>query len=313
MNQQNPSSRMCLQNVVKGRLLKSIRVLVYGPEGVGKSTFGAEAPNPIFLCSEDGTAQLDVARFPAPQSWGDALEAIGVLIRDQHDYKTVVIDTLDWLEPLCWQFVCQSHGKRSIEDLGYGKGYIYALDEWRKLIGLLGDLEFKRKMNVVLLAHSQVKRQEDPDSQPFDRFRLKLHEKTADLFREWTDTVLFARHEVRVNSSGKTGKAKGQATGARFLHTEWRAAYDAKNRNSLPSQLPLDWTQFEEAMLTGEPDIAERLRKEISAILPDLSPARQEAGKKALDTVGDSPRLLARLLDKMRAEIAIATAASEGQ
>src|SRR4249920_2964956 len=117
-----PKSRMQLGNVVKGRIVKPLRILLHGPEGIGKSTFAANAPASIFLAGEDGTAELDVVRFPEPSAWSDVLDAVNELITEPHDYQTFVIDTLNWIEPKCWQRVCESHGFKNIDASGFGKG-----------------------------------------------------------------------------------------------------------------------------------------------------------------------------------------------
>ena len=294
--------RMTLTNVTRGRQPKPFRVLVYGVEGVGKTTFAAGSPEPVFLCAEEGTSHIDIARFPAPQSWADALEAIRVLTHDEHDFKTLVIDTLDWFEPLCWAHVCAMGGKANIEDFGYGKGYVMALEHWRQFLARLDVLARVRGMNVVLVAHAAIKRVDDPYTGAFDRYRMKLHERAGDLMREWVDAVLFARYEVFTVE--KKGKMRGVSSGARVLHTRWTAAYDAKNRFDLPETLPLDWEEFEAAARAGEPADAELLRREIVELLPRL-PDRAKAEKALEEWAGENPARLAQLLDKVRSKIAL--------
>ncbi|RYE75646.1 MAG: ATP-binding protein, partial [Myxococcales bacterium] len=243
--------RMTLANITRGKQDRPLRVIVYGVEGVGKSTFAAQAPQPIFLCAEDGTSHLDVARFPSPRTWTEALEAIKVLTVEDHPFKTLVIDTLDWLEPLCWQHVCQLQGKQSIEDFSYGKGYVLAMDQWRQMLGRLDNLTRTRRMHIVMVAHASIRRIDDPQSGAFDRYRMKLHEKSSDVLREWVDAILFARHEVRAIE--RNGKMRGVSSGVRLLHTTWTAAYDAKNRFDLPDTLPLAWDEFETAVRAHVP------------------------------------------------------------
>ena len=181
--------RMSLVGVVQGRVQKPIRALVWGVEGIGKSTFGSNAPSPIFLGAEDGTTELDVARFPEPTSWQDVFDAVTELTTAEHAYRTLVLDTLDWLEPLNWEHVCakgDGRGKRiaSIEDFGYGKGYAAALDEWRRLLSAIERLRNTRHMNVVLLAHGWIKPFKNPDGPDYDRHELKLHPKAGGLLKE---------------------------------------------------------------------------------------------------------------------------------
>ena len=299
------NTRMSLTNVVRGKQPKPLRVLIYGVEGVGKSTFASQAPNPIYLCAEDGTAQLDVARFPAPQSWLEVFEALGVLMKEDHEFQTLVIDTLDWLEPLCWAHVCAMNGKSNIEDFGYGKGYVAALDQWRMLVDRLDQLVRNRKMHVILVGHAAVKRVDDPHSGPFDRYRMKLHERAGDLWREWVDAVLFARHEVFTVE--KKGKSRGVSSGARVIHTQWNAAFDAKNRFDLPEQLPLAWDDFAEAVKQHLPATAEKLKKELAQWVARLDDDddRSKAEKAANDWAGNDPVRLAQLLDRVRAKVAL--------
>lgn len=301
-------SRMSIASIVRGKQKKPIRVVLYGADGVGKSTFGSNAPNSVFLCSEEGTAHLDVARFPAPKSWGDVLEILRVLADEPHDFKTLVIDTLDWLEPHCWSQVCAAGGKQNIEDFGFGKGYVMALDVWRQFLARLDNLSKTRGMNIIMLAHAQVKRVERPDHDPFDRYLLKLHEKTAALIREWADAVLFSQHEVLMQAGSKKDgiKAKGKSTGNRIVRTEWTAAYDAKNRFDLPPVLPLDWQAFEEAVNNAIPVDIEKLRAELEeaiSALPENEAARARTA--ATDWAGTDHRRLAQLLNKVRAKSAI--------
>jgi hypothetical protein len=310
MQTQKPSpqqpSRMKLAAVTRGRLERPTRVLLYGVEGVGKSTFAASAPAPIFIAAEDGTAQLDVARFPEPKTWSDVLEAVGELATSEHVFKTLVVDTLDWLEPLCWAHVCEVGKWASIEDAGYGKGYVAALDAWRVLLARLEALRTKRGMNVVFLAHSWVKPFKNPEGEDFDRYELKLHAKAGGLLKEWADCVLFTRHETFVDKDNKTKRVRGVSTGARVMHTTRTAAYDAKNRYSLPETLPLEWDAFAAAVLAATPVDAAVSKTRIDELLKSADP---ELSSKVLDAVrkadGNAAQL-ARIADHLAARINIA-------
>lgn len=316
MTQQNRSliapagagPRMSLANVSKGKIEKPLRVAVYGVPGVGKSSFGAAAPKPIFLCAEDGTSHLDVERFPQPASWQDVQDGVAALLHDPHPYKTLVIDTLDWLEPLCWQRVALDERVSDIEKIPYGKGYAAAVTLWRTLLGRLDTLVRTRRMNIVLLAHAVIKRVDDPQTGPFDRYRIPLHEKTADLIREWVDALLFARHEVRTVE--RNGKTRGMSSGNRLLHTTWTAAYDAKNRFDLPDTLPLSWEDFEAACKAHTPADPAKLRAEIEELLPRLDDDTRAKAEKYLAEHGDNAAKLAQLADRVRSKAALA--GSEG-
>lgn len=231
------------------------RVIVHGAQGVGKSTFAASAHAPIFLPFEDGLTGLEVDAFPRLTSYEEAMDALRVLAKEQHDYGTVVIDSLDWLEPLVWAKVAAAHGKASIEDIPYGKGYAEALPLWRGIFDALNWLREQRSMAVILIAHSQVKRFEAPDSEPFDRYELKLHKGASALAVEWADIVGFAHHEtaIKKDSTGFTTRARGVATGRRMLRVAETPACVAKNRYALPDLIPLSWPALMEAMAPAAP------------------------------------------------------------
>jgi hypothetical protein len=243
---------MSLANIVKGKLEKPDRILLVGVEGVGKSTFGAAAPDPVFLGAEDGTAQLDVQRMgprdeqgnAQPMRWGDIRDAVRLLTTAPHAFKTLVVDTVDWAEPLLWDHICQRDSKKNIEDYGFGKGYSAALDEWRSFLSDLERMREQRKMHVILLAHAWIKPFKNPEGEDYDRYELKLNNKAAGLLKEWSDAVLFANFETLVNEDERTKRNKGVSTGKRLLFTERRAAFDAKNRFGLPFVMPLSWAEY---------------------------------------------------------------------
>jgi hypothetical protein len=296
---------MKLGAIVKGRLVRPMRVLTYGVEGIGKSTFAANAPSPIFLAAEDGTAQLDVARFPEPKTWREVFDALDELTDTEHDFKTLVVDTLDWLEPLCWQAVCERSKWRSIEDGGYGKGYVAALDEWRVLLARLERLRERRAMHVIFLAHSWVKTFKSPDTDDFDRYELKVHAKAGGLLKEWADAVLFARYETFSHVDEKTKRAKGVSTGARVIHTQRTAAWDAKNRYDLPESIPLDWQAFVEAVERKAPADPARLMKRIEALLASADDAVTERVRTAVAKAQGNAAQLARIADHLAATVNI--------
>lgn len=226
------------------------RVVVHGDGGVGKSTFAAGAYNPIFLPFEDGLSGLEVDAFPLLRSYQESVDALAALASEQHSYGTVVVDSLDWLEPLVWDKVARDNGKKSIEDIPYGKGYAEALPMWRTFLDGLNHLREQRGMAVILIAHSQIKRFEAPDSEPFDRYEIKLHRGASAMVREWADIIGFAHHEtaIKKDSNGFTTRARGVATGRRLLRVVETPACVAKNRYSLPEVIPLSWDALLGAM-----------------------------------------------------------------
>jgi hypothetical protein len=265
---------MQLGNIVKGRIAKPVRLLMYGPVGVGKSTFAASAPSPIFIGAEDGTSELNVERFPQPQAWLEVEDAVTELLTTEHPYKTLVIDTVDWLEPMCWQHVCahsrDKNGRpfESIRDMGYGSGYAAALDLWRILLARLEELRDKKGMSIVLLAHTQISTFKNPEGENFDRHALKLNKRTAGLVREWPDAVFFAYYETFTHT--KEGETKAISSGARMLATQYTAAFDAKNRYDLPERIPLDWQSFADAIAQRPAAIQSELEAELAKSSDDI-------------------------------------------
>tara|TARA_R110002074_G_scaffold16253_2_gene54532 strand:+ start:1962 stop:3017 length:1056 start_codon:yes stop_codon:yes gene_type:complete len=226
-------------NITRGTKKKAQRIVIYATEGVGKTTFTAQLPNPIFIDTEDGTDHLDVARLDKPTSWIMLMGHVQALIVDNHGFNTLVIDTADWAEKLCVQHICDIGMKQSIEDFGYGQGYTKLAEEFARLLDLLSTLR-DRGMNICLTAHSIVKRHDEPSGMDsYDRYELKLGKKTSPLLKEWSDAVLFADYKtIIVESDG--GKKKGIGGTKRVLHTIRTAAFDAKNRWGLPVELPFD-------------------------------------------------------------------------
>ena len=293
---------MTLGGVVKGRIAKPIRTLLYGVEGIGKSTFAAAAPSAIFIGAEDGTTELDVARFPQPEQWSDVIDAIQQLTVETHDYKTLVIDTLDWIEPFCWDAVCKRAGVATIEDFGYGKGYNAALEEWRSFLARLERLRQAKTMNFVMLAHSWIKQFKNPEGDDYDRYEMKLHGKTAGLLKEWCDVVLFANYET-FTSRGKNERAKAIDNGARVIHSQRRAAWDAKNRYDLPESMPLDWSTFFEAVSAHRPGAPAFYRTRINEDLAYVSEKVADKVRRSVAVAADDAAELARIADKLTAMI----------
>ena len=243
-----PQKRMSLGAITSGVVTAPVKTTIYGPEGVGKTKFASGAPAPIYIPIEEGTNTFDVKRFPAPETFSDVLEAIVELGKGEHSYRTVVLDTLDALEPLIWRHVCDAGKKDSIEDFGYGRGYTAALDQWRTLLAYLERLRKAKSMNVVLIAHAQIKKFQNPESADFDRWELKLAGKGASgLVKEWSDNLLFATYEV-VAATDKSDRTRGVSTGQRIARTVHSGAFDAKYRYSLPDPMPLEWSAYRDAM-----------------------------------------------------------------
>lgn len=226
--------------ITKGKIARPVRALMCGVEGVGKSTFASKFPNPLFIDCEDGTRHLDVARTPRPTSWSMLKAIVEDLTKDAKGFKTLVIDTADWADRLAVADVCSRVEKiKSIEDYGYGKGYVMLAEEWGRLLDLLSNLQDKQNMNVLFLCHSTLKHVELPDEiGSFDRYEPKLEKKSSSLIREWADLMLFANFKVMVvEQDNKKRKAQG---GSRVMYAQHHPCWDAKNRYDLPEEMPLD-------------------------------------------------------------------------
>lgn len=296
-------SRMSLGSITRGKRDRPMRVVIAGIDGVGKSTFAAAAPSPVFLGSEDGTDQLDVPRFPTPQSWRDVLDAVEVLTAEDHAYQTFVIDTLDWMEPLIWRHVCERDGKQSIEDFGFGKGYVAALDEWRILLSALERMRAAKPIHVVMIAHTHIKPFKSPDSEDYDRYEMKLHTKAAGLVREWADLVLFATYETFAVKNERTKRVKGISTGARIMHTVRTAAWDAKSRYPLPEQMALSWSELVAGVAAQQPADPDELIAAIAENAKRLPDDMQKQTIESLKRCGRDATKLAQLDNWVRCKV----------
>ena len=242
-----------LDNIQTGKENKPPLIMIYGSEGVGKSTFGASTPDAVFIQTEDGLSEIDCRKFPLAHTLSEVVSELSALRDEQHTFRTVVIDSVDWLERIIFDEVCREFGVRSIEkaDGGYGRGYVHALTHWRKILNILQDLRDKRGMMIILVAHAKVERFEDPENAAYDRYTPRLHKHAASLIAEWVDAVLFANKKFRVTKenagfSGERARAApiGADGGERIIRTVGSPACIAKNRFGLPSEIPLSWQAF---------------------------------------------------------------------
>jgi len=227
------------------------RILIHGVAGAGKSTFASRSDKAVFVLTEDGLGVLKVNHFPLARTFDDVMGALAALYSEPHDHKTVVVDSVDWLEPLVWARACKDNNWGSIEEPGYGKGYVAALDLWRQYLDGLNALRDERAMTVIQIAHTDIKRFDSPEHEPYDRYVIKLHTRAAALLQEHSDVVLFANYRIStvksdVGFNKKVTRALG--SGERVLYTAERPAFLAKNRYGLPDVLPLDWQAFAAAM-----------------------------------------------------------------
>lgn len=242
-------------NITRGKIAKAQKVVIYGPEGIGKTTFASQFPDPLFIDTEGGTNQLDVARIdPAPQSWNELLGLIDA-VKTERPCKTLVLDTADWAEMLCIEHICIKNKWDSIETPGYGAGYTALKEEFGKLLNKLSDL-IEAGINVVLTAHAMMRKFDRPDeASSYDRWELKLQRKTAPLLKEWADALLFVNYKVTVENvdkgmGQKAGKARG---GKRVMYVEHHPCWDAKNRYGLSGELEFDFKVIEPFITAATP------------------------------------------------------------
>lgn len=230
-------------NITRGKVQRPQKVVVYGPEGIGKTTFASNFPNPLFIDTEGGSAHLDVARIECRDSWNDLLETIKEVAR-QDICKTLVLDTADWAEQLAISAICTKYKQPSIESFGYGKGYTYVSEEIEKMLNALNEVIESGK-HVVITAHAKMRKQELPDEQgAFDRWELKLTRQTAPIVKEWADAVFFLNYKTYVSQSDN-GSAKASG-GKRVMYTSHHPCWDAKNRYGLEDMLDMDYQNIAE-------------------------------------------------------------------
>lgn len=287
--------------ITRGIIKKAQKIVLYGPEGVGKSTFLSKLPEPVFIDTEGSTSGMDVARLPKPTSWTMLLEEVAYIKSNPALCKTLVIDTIDWAEQMGIEAVCARYGKKGIEDFGYGNGYVYAKEEIGRLLNALQEL-VDIGINVALSAHAQIRKFEQPDEMgSYDRWELKLGKKTASqtapLVKEWADMVLFANYEtVIITTDAGKNKAQGQK---RVMYTEHHACWDAKNRCGLAAKLPFEYESI--AHIFDAPSAPESVTAPSFEIISPEEAAEFDAAmvqsvEYGFESVSDAHRQLADLM-----------------
>lgn len=308
--------------ITRGKIAKAQKVVLYGTEGIGKSTFASHFPDPVYIDTEGSTNNMDVARLDKPSSWSMLLEEVDFIKRER-PCKTLIIDTIDWAETLCIQQVCQKAGKKGIEDFGYGNGYVYVKEELGRFLDRLDEV-IDAGINVVLLAHAQIRKFEQPDEMgAYDRYELKLGKKTgsqtAPLVKEWADMVLFANYRtlsIAVDDKGQKHKAQG---GERVMYTQHHPCWDAKNRHGLEERLPFTYAAIAHIFSPrgkGEPirpaeephhyevQRPDKKPDQVSAPIPEPVVPEPAAEKKSAPAArsATTPRTLDQLLIDSKAE-----------
>lgn len=233
-----------LSRIQKGKIQGPSKIVVYGPPGVGKSTFASEAPNPIFIGTENGTEQLDIARVPSDElnGWGDVMQWLETFATTAHGYETLVVDSVDWLEVWLFTYVANNSQKANIEDFGYAAGYKRCVQEWHSFCERL-DRCRDNGMHVVLVCHSKISRFSDPAGEEWDRYSLAIHDKksadAAAVIKQWADELYFVIYDQEARKKNKWD-SKGKGSNERWIYTQHSPAYDAKSRRGVARRVPLN-------------------------------------------------------------------------
>ncbi len=281
---------------------RALKVCIYGPEGIGKSTLASRFPGAVFEDTEGSTDHMDVARVPRARSWTELLRHVDYFISHPQEIGAYVLDTADWAERLCTEQLLAGRQMKGIEDFGYGKGYVYLAEEFGKLLDKLDQLK-ERGVHVVLTAHATMRKFEQPDELgAYDRWELKLGKKTAPLVKEWADMLLFCNYKTVVVNVDNQGAAKGKNKaqgGQRVMYTAHHPCWDAKNRFGLPEEVPMAWesiaplirdtrTAETPAAPSAVPEEQSEKRAESSAV-PDGSRAKPQTSVEAGGKMGAMP------------------------
>lgn len=277
-----------MYEIIKGAVPTAKKIVLYGVEGIGKTTFASKFPDPLFIDTEGGTKDFNVSRLPAPSSWKMLQSEISEVIQRPTICKTLIIDTVDWAEKLAYSHVCASKHWDSIEAPGYGAGYRYAFEEMGKMLNLLSEV-VNKGIHVLLNAHAAMRKFEQPDEMgSYDRWELKLQTSakcnTASMVKEWADMVLFANYRtfaVAVDDKGKKFKAQG---GERVMYTSHHPCWDAKNRYGLPEELPFSFDGI--AHLFG--DVPARPAEPETRVFVSGQPATMEDARAAMQQLVDT-------------------------
>lgn len=235
-----------LSSISKTKRLEAPKILLAGEPKIGKSTFASSAPGAIGILTEDGMAGIDSQAFPLASTLDDVYSAITTLLKEPHDFQTVFVDSLDWLEPLVNAHVCKANNWKDIETPGFGKGYVAAAAEWRNVLDGLEALRRERQMGIILICHVKVQRIDSPTVEGYDAYVLKMHNRASALVEEWADIVGFASHRIKtkqVDAGFGNKETKALKSTERVLHLEPHPAYPSGSRFGL-RDCPLEWSAF---------------------------------------------------------------------
>ena len=297
-----------LNSIVVGKKKKPIAVLLSGVHGIGKSTFGAGAPNPIFIGSEEND-ELDAARFPKVVTWKDLKDQLNTLLNDNHNYESVILDTIDTLEQVAQKEILAGSDKTMATAMGgYGKAYEKMKDMFLDIRDqYLIPLRDNKGMNIVLLCHSDKVKHEDPiTNTSYDHYQTAIHKKVKTVFEDWVSAILFANFEL-FKGEDTNGKQFLVGEGERRIFTEERPSHTAKNRFNLPYQMALNFTDLKKhidnyygkAEAAGINPEVDQLVKEINVYLENSDIETQKVVKLSIKRAGNDTVELKRILTKI--------------
>ena len=266
---------------------KAIKFVFYGPEGVGKTTLASQInPTPAFIDTEGSTAHMTVCRYPQPKDWAELMDMVDDA--GTQKIRTLVIDTLDWADILCTKSLCKEKKWQSIEDAGYGKGYVMLGEKFSELLAKLSELA-EKGVNVGFCAHAQLRKIEKPEEAgAYDHWEMKCSKKVAPLVKEWADMVLFLNYDSMV-IHGKTPMEANRITGnKRVIYANHAPTFDAKNRFGLPDKLPLEYDSIKPVFERMKPKTQEALAPEQDFEHVEPDPATEPPQE---DTLPENPFL----------------------
>lgn len=241
-----------MQGIIKNSSVKKFpRIFIYGVPGIGKTTYAAKFPKPVFICTEDGAGELEIDRFPIVQNLDQFTAHLNSVAKGEHDYKTLVIDSVDWLQGIIFDKVAEESGKPSFADIPYGKGFDAAVEKIGTITDTLDTIMYTRHMSIVLVGHSTVKTYNNPDGENYDRYQPDLHQKILAPIVEWADLVGFVNYDIYTKKDS-SGDIKAQGSGARTLYLEQRPAYVAKNRYHISEPLAFEVAALGKAIADGK-------------------------------------------------------------
>lgn len=262
------------------------RILLYGVDGIGKSTFASQLPSPIFVPTEKGLSEIAADRFPFCRSFDEVDRCFDFLLEKKHSYKSVIVDSVDWLEKLIWKVIASDHRKEYIEEIGYQAGYKLALHQWRYFLDRLDDIQERRGMIILLLAHSTIESYTEPGEPEYDKYQLDVHKLAAPIIYQWADAVLFLNYKnyITKSKSKDDGEVITRVSSAneRIFYTEERPAFRAKNRYNFPPEISWmekenGWKMFFELLKSSRPkkiktEESEAMENSIQKEIPDVEP-----------------------------------------